>query len=119
MIKIAKRSYVAALISTFGLAWISPQALARVEETDPSVSYTVGWTQGDTSGTWSGGAAAGSTPPGAQAALPFTGASVSWVGGPPPQTGNPPPFLPGGFGAQGGNDLKTRGDRGTAFRGNG
>jgi len=35
IIKIAKRSYAAALISTFGLAWVSPQALARVEETDP------------------------------------------------------------------------------------
>ena len=58
MMKIAKRSYAAALISTFGLAWISPQALARVEETNPSVSYTVGWTQGDASRTWSGGSAA-------------------------------------------------------------
>src|SRR5436190_22247881 len=87
MIKIAKRSYVAALISTFGLAWISPQALARVEETDPSVSYTVGWTQGDTSGTWSGGTAAGSTAAGAQATISFTGSSVSWMCGRAPQTG--------------------------------
>src|SRR5438045_9688724 len=87
MIKIAKRSYVAALISTFGLASISPQALARVEETDPSVSYTVGWTQGDTSGTWSGGTAAVSTAAGAQATITFTGTSVSWIGGRTPQTG--------------------------------
>src|SRR5207248_9057698 len=78
MIKIAKRSYVAALISTFGLAWISPQALARVEETDPSVSYTVGWTQGDTSGTWSGGTAAVSAAAGAQATITFTATSGSW-----------------------------------------
>src|SRR5256885_15276927 len=90
MIKIAKRSYVAALISTFGLAWISPQALARVEETDPSVSYTVGWTQGDTSGTWSGGTAAGSTAPGGQAALAFYRAPGSRVGGRAPPTGVPP-----------------------------
>jgi len=87
MIKIAKQSYVAALISTFGLAWISPQALARVEETDPSVSYTMGWTQGDTSGTWSGGTAAVSTAAGAQATITFTGTSVSWIGGRTPQTG--------------------------------
>ena len=88
MIKIAKRSYVvAALISTFGLAWISPQALARVEETDPSVSYTMGWAQGDTSGTWSGGTAAVSAAPGAQATISFTGTSVSWIGGRTPQTG--------------------------------
>jgi len=97
MIKIAKRSYAAALISTFGLAWISPQALARVEETDPSVSYTVGWTQGDTSGTWSGGTAAVSTAPGAQAAFAFTGPSVSWIGGRTPQTGIARVFLDGVF----------------------
>ena len=97
MIKIAKRSYAAALISTFGLAWISPQALARVEETNPSVSYTVGWTQGDTSGSWSGGTAAVSTAPGAQAAFAFTGPSVSWIGGRTPQTGIARVFLDGVF----------------------
>jgi len=100
MIKIAKRSYAAALISTFGLAWISPQALARVEETDPSVSYTVGWTQGDTSGTWSGGTAAVSTAPGARAAFTFTGPSVSWIGGRTPQTGIARVFLDGVFVAE-------------------
>ena len=78
---IARRSYAAALISMFGLIWVSSQALARVEETDPSVSYTVGWTQGDTSGTWSGGTAAVSTAPGAQATITFTGTSVTWIGG--------------------------------------
>ena len=100
MIKIAKRSYAAALISTFGLAWISPQAWARVEETDPSVSYTVGWTQGDTSGTWSGGTAAVSTAPGAQATISFTGTSVSWIGGRTPQTGIARAFLDGVFVAE-------------------
>src|SRR6266480_2886784 len=100
MIKIAKRSYAAALISTFGLAWISPQALARVEENDPSVSYTVGWTQGDTSGTWSGGTAAVSTAPGARAALTFSGRSVSWIGGRTPQTGIARVFLDGVFVAE-------------------
>ena len=95
MMKIAKRSYAAALISTFGLAWISPQALARVEETNPSVSYTVGWTQGDASRTWSGGTAAVSTAPGAQAAFTFTGSSVSWIGGRTPGTGIARVFLDG------------------------
>jgi hypothetical protein len=100
IIKIAKRSYAAALISTFGLAWVSPQALARVEETDPSVSYTTGWTQGDTSGTWSGGTAAVSTTTGAQAAFTFTGSSVSWIGGRTPQTGIARVFLDGVFVAE-------------------
>ena len=95
MMKIAKRS-AAALISTFlGLAWISPQALARVEETNASVSYSVGWTQGDTSRTWSGGSAAVSTTPGAQATLTFTGPSVSWIGGRTPRTGIARVFLDG------------------------
>src|SRR5213593_4780018 len=97
MTKIAKRSYAAALISMFCLAWVSPQALARVEDTDPSVSYTLGWTQGDTSGTWSGGTAAVSTAPGAQATITFTGTSVSWIGGRTPQTGIARVFVDGVF----------------------
>jgi hypothetical protein len=100
MMKIAKGSYAAALISAFGLAWISPQALARVEETDPSVSYTVGWAQGDTSGTWSGGTAAVSAAPGAQATLTFTGTSVSWIGGRTPRTGIARVFVDGVFVAE-------------------
>src|SRR5258706_13197850 len=98
MAKIGKRVYAAAVSAIFGLACISPQAFAqtsagpaRLEETDPSVSYTVGWTQGDTSGTWSGGTAAGSRAPGAQATITFTGTSVRWIRGPPP-----PPRLPCG-----------------------
>jgi len=87
----------AALISTFGLAWISPQALARVEETDPSVSYTMGWTQGDTSGTWSGGTARLSTTPGAQANFTFTGTGISWIGARGPQCGIARIFLDGAF----------------------
>src|SRR6266853_859883 len=58
-----------------------PTGVTRYEETDPSVSYTAGWTQGDTSRTWSGGTAAFSTTPGAQATFTFTGPSVSWIGG--------------------------------------
>src|SRR5258708_8652855 len=79
----------------FGLAWISPQALAGVEETDPSVSYTIGSTQGDTSGPWRGGTAGVSTAPGAQAAFTFTGPSVSWIGGRTPGTGIARVFLDG------------------------
>jgi hypothetical protein len=87
MSKIGRRARAAVLSAIFGLAWIPPQAVAqtnagpaRFEETDPSVSYTVGWTQGDTSRTWSGGTAAISSAPGAQATITFTGTSVSWAG---------------------------------------
>jgi hypothetical protein len=79
---------------------MSPQALARVEETDPSVSYTVGWTQGDASETWSGGTAAVSTAPGAQATISFTGTSISWIGGRTPQTGIASVFLDGSLVAE-------------------
>src|SRR5258706_10645137 len=93
MLKIGTRRCAVALSAIFGLALIPPQAFAqtnagpaRFEETDPSVSYTVGWTQGDTRKTWSGGTAAVSTAPGAQATISFTGTSVSWIGGRTPGT---------------------------------
>jgi hypothetical protein len=91
MLKIGTSVYAIALSAILSAAWI-PQAFAqsgaapaRVEETDASVSYTVGWTPGDTSKTWSGGTAAVSTAPGAQATISFTGTSVSWIGGRTPQ----------------------------------
>ena len=94
MLKIGTRGCAVALSVIFGLAWVPPQAFAqtnagpaRIEETDPSVAYTVGWTQGDTRGTWSGGTAAVSSAPGAQATISFTGTSVSWIGGRTPGTG--------------------------------
>jgi hypothetical protein len=64
-----------------------PPPSTRFEETDPSVTYTSGWTQGDTSKTWSGGTAAISTAAGAQASFTFTGPSVTWIGGRSPGTG--------------------------------
>src|SRR5437899_949248 len=94
MLKVGTRVYAIALSAIFSAAWIPPQAFAqsgaapgRVEETDPSVSYTIGWTPGDTGKTWSGGTAAVSTTPGAQATISFTGTSVSWIGGRTPGTG--------------------------------
>jgi hypothetical protein len=59
-----------------------PTSGARFEETDPSVNFTPngGWSQ-DTSRPWSGGGAAFSTTPGAQATFTFTGTSVTWIGG--------------------------------------
>jgi len=64
-----------------------PPPSTRFEETDPSVNYTSGWTQGDASRTWSGGTAALSTAAGAQASFTFTGPSVTWIGGRSPGTG--------------------------------
>ncbi len=92
MTKIAERTYAAGfLLLMFSLAWSSPQALAqssptRYEQTDPSVTYTSGWSE-DTSRSWSGGTAAASTTPGAQATFTFTGPSVNWIGGRGPWAG--------------------------------
>ena len=65
-----------------------PGSGARFEETDPSVVLAPngGWTP-DASRSWSGGSAAFSTTPGAQATFTFTGTSVTWIGGRAPGTG--------------------------------
>src|SRR6266540_7293389 len=84
MKKIARRDCAAALLLLFGVAWLSPHALAqstptRYEQTDASVTYTAGWSQ-DASRSWSAGTAAVSTTSGAQATFTFTGPSVTWIG---------------------------------------
>src|SRR5436309_3911105 len=53
--------------------------MTRFEETDPSVTYTAGWTS-STAKPWSGGTAAVSTAAGAQATFTFTGTAVNWIG---------------------------------------
>jgi hypothetical protein len=70
--------------------------ISHLQETDPSVSYTLGWT-GDTSKPWSDGNAAVSTAPGAQATLTFMGTAIRWIGYRGPETGIARVFLDGGF----------------------
>jgi chitodextrinase len=60
---------------------------ARREETDPAISYTAGWLQGNRDHPYSQGTAALSTIPGDRATFTFTGTSVSWIGFKGPQTG--------------------------------
>jgi hypothetical protein len=124
--KIGRRTHTAVLSAVFGLAWIPSQVLAqtsagpaRIEETNPSVSYTVGWTQGDTSRTWSGGTAAVSTAPGAQATISFSGTSVGWIGGRTPQTGIARVFLDGSLLAEVDTYSKTEEIRVPMFRATG
>ena len=62
-------------------------AVSRLQETDPDISYSAGWSQGDTSRAWSAGIAAVSSTPGAHATFTFTGTSISWIGARGPQTG--------------------------------
>jgi hypothetical protein len=60
---------------------------ARREETDPAITYTAGWLQGNRDHPYSGGTAAVSTLPGDRATFSFTGTSVSWIGYHGPQAG--------------------------------
>src|SRR5712671_6043290 len=59
----------------------------RREETDPAITYTAGWLQGNRDHPYSGGTAAVSTIPGDRATFTFTGTSVSWIGHHGPQAG--------------------------------
>jgi hypothetical protein len=59
----------------------------RREETDPAVSYSAGWLQGNRDHPYSEGTAALSTVPGDQATFTFTGTSVGWIGFKGPQNG--------------------------------
>ena len=52
----------------------------RVEETDPAVTLSDGWTASDSGWGWSGGAAVQSTKAGATASFAFSGTSVRWIG---------------------------------------
>jgi len=71
-----------------------PPTVTRVEETDPSITYTGDWIQAEPRD-WSGGTAVTSTTAGAQAAFAFTGTSVTWIGFRGPQTGIARVFLDG------------------------
>jgi len=59
-----------------------PESSARHEETDPAVSYSVGWMQSNPGDwfAWSGGTAVMSSVPGARATFRFSGDSVTWIG---------------------------------------
>jgi predicted carbohydrate-binding protein with CBM5 and CBM33 domain len=59
----------------------------RIDQTAPSITYTAGWVQDESSRPWSGGSARYSTAAGAQATFTFTGTSVSWIGARGPPTG--------------------------------
>ena len=69
--------------------------VSHLQDTDPDISYTTGWTGGDFSKPWSGGAATLSTTPGAQATLTFSGTAISWVGYRGPEAGIARVFLDG------------------------
>lgn len=62
-------------------------ATSRLQDTDPSIAYGVGWMAGDPSRAFTGGTATHSAIAGAQATLSFTGTSVTWISAKGPQLG--------------------------------
>ncbi len=72
-----------------------PPSVTRVEDTDPSVTYSGTWAHGDTTYAWSGGTASYSRGPGARASLTFTGTRVAWIGWREPRGGIARVFLDG------------------------
>lgn len=56
-----------------------PGAGSRVEENDPAVTLSSGWTSGDTRFGFSGGAAVRSNVPGSTASVSFRGTSIRWI----------------------------------------
>jgi hypothetical protein len=69
--------------------------VSHLQDTDPAISYTAGWTGGDISKDWSGKFAALSTTSGAQATLTFNGTSISWIGYRGPDAGIARVFVDG------------------------
>jgi len=91
-----------AAMSPFALAVVDAfevpaQVVSHIQDTDPDMSYTAGWTRGDTSHSWSGWMASISSGPGAQATLPFNGTSISWIGYRGPDAGIARVYIDGSF----------------------
>jgi hypothetical protein len=74
--------------------------VSRLQDSDPSISYTAGWTGGDLSQSWSGRYATISSTPGARATLRFNGTSISWIGYRGPDAGIARVYLDGGLAGQ-------------------
>ncbi|MGH8707232.1 MAG: Ig-like domain-containing protein [Burkholderiales bacterium] len=71
--------------------------VSQLQDTDPDMSFTAGWTPGDNSKEWSGWFATTSATPGARATLPFIGTSISWLGYRGPDAGIANVYLDGSF----------------------
>jgi hypothetical protein len=98
-LKNASSSDYAVVVDAFDVSPPSPPPISgtRVEQTAPAITFTPGWTAGDTTHPWSGTTAAVSATVGARAAFTFTGTSVRWIGLSGPQTGIARIYVDGTF----------------------
>jgi Big-like domain-containing protein len=88
----------------------------RFEETDPSITYTGSWDQGNFNRAWSMRTVTVSGEPGAQATFTFSGTSVSWIGTRKSTTGIARVFLDGAFVTEIDTYSPTDGLQATIFR---
>jgi hypothetical protein len=72
-------------------------AVSHLQDTDPDIAYSAGWSPADASTAWSGGSATASAIAGAQAILTFNGTSIAWNGYRGPDAGTARVFLDGVF----------------------
>jgi hypothetical protein len=93
-LKHADSQFILVLVDAFD---VPAPVVSHLQDTDPDINYTAGWTGGDISKPWSGGFATVSTAPGAQATLPFSGTAISWMGYRGPETGIARVYLDGRF----------------------
>jgi hypothetical protein len=106
----------AVVVDAFDVSPAAPPKVdgTRMEETAASATFTPGWTQGDATRAWSGGAAAVSDTTGARATFVFSGTAVDWVAVRSPQMGIARVYLDGAVQAE--VDLyAARSHQGTVF----
>jgi hypothetical protein len=89
---VANSAFAAVFVDAFDVPGLP---VSRLQDTDPAVTYTKGWTQGEPSFVWSARSANFSAVPGAQATLTFNGTSVSWLGERGPDAGTARVYLDG------------------------
>jgi len=69
------------MVDAFDVALLQPApSVTRLQENDPSVTFTADWAQPGTSNLWSGEQAKQSTTVGGRATVTFRGTSVRWIG---------------------------------------
>ena len=74
---------------------VPARAVSQLQDTDPDLLYTAGWTGSDESRSWSGWYGHVSATAGARATLPFNGTSIDWIGYRGPDAGIARVYLDG------------------------
>jgi hypothetical protein len=91
----AASPYAVVVVDAFD---VPTQVVSHLQDTDPDMTYSAGWTVGDTTtSSFSGSYARVSTTSGAQGTLTFNGTSISWIGYRGPDAGIARVFLDGVF----------------------